>query len=539
MTHQSALRRTLRAGAMLVLAVAACVAFAQEPRRGGTIVVGLAGEPSNIDVLSGSLLTGVVTNLVCEGLIADDVTAVGETFAELIPVLASSWSVSDDGTVYTFPLRQGVRFHDGTPFDAHAVVLNFDRFMKADSPVYDAVARAAVSSRARRIADYRAVDDHTFEITLSTPFGSFLRNFKHRAFAIVSPAALEAGVGQMSHEFLSCTGPFRMSSREQGVRIVLDRNPDYWDNDNRGGGPYVDQVIFQVIPDASARIAALQTGQIDIDIDIPADRVADLSRDRNVVVELPGHPHVYYLVPNIAHPATADLRVRQAIWHAIDVDGMVTSLFGDTAIPLHSLMPPGNPAYRPGLERPYGFDPERARALLAEAGYASGLTLEYMFPMTGASYMDSPQFAQWIQSNLRDVGVTVVLRPLEVSAWSAALRPGMDTSVALAINGIQSVADDPNFMEQYFHSGNHRPAGSNFSFYVNHEVDALFDIAAVLTEEAAWVAAHQAAEDALLRDAAVIPLAHFKHPKAYGANVRNLRFGPSFWFDLTEVWLAN
>ena len=514
------------------------LAFAQsEPKYGGTFIVGLAGEPTNIDVLTGSLITGVITNLVCEGLIADDVMAVGSTFADLVPVLARSWTVSTDGRVYTFDLQRDVKFHDGTDFNADAVYMNFERFLNPDSHVYDAVARSAVASRVRRIESYRVVDDHTFEITLTGPWGSFLRNFKHRAFAIVSPAALEAGAGQMDHNYLNCTGPFRMVEREQGVRVVLERNPDYWNSEDRNGGPYLDRVIFQVIPDASARIAALQTGQIDLDIDIPADRVVDLSRDPNITVELPGHPHVYYLVPNYAHPATNDLRVRQAIWHAIDVDGMITSLFGNTAIPLSSLMPPGNPAYRADFERPYPFDPERARELLAEAGYESGLSLEYMFPISGASYMDSPQIAQWIQSNLRDVGIEVTLRPLEVAAWSSALQPGLTPDLAFAINGIQSVGDDPSFMEQYFHSANHRPNGSNFSFYVNTELDALLDAAAVKTDEAEWIAAYHAAEDELLSDAGVFPLAHYKHPKAYGASVQNLQLGPSFWFDLTEVWL--
>ena len=521
----------------IVLASVLAVVSAQEPKYGGTLIVGVTGEPTTIDVLTGSLITGVITNLVCEGLIADDVMAVGETFADLIPVLATGWTVSDDGLVYTFDLQRDVNFHDGTPFNAQAVVVNFERFMNPESPIYDATARTAVAARSRRIESYRAVDDHTFELTLSEPWGSFLRNFKHRAFAIVSPAALEAGVGQMDHTFLDCTGPFRIIEREQGVRVVLERNPDYWNSANRNGGPYLDQVVFQVIPDPSARIAALQTGQIDVDIDIPADRVADLSRDPNLVVELPGHPHVYYLVPNFAHEATNDVRVRQAIWHAIDVDGMVTSLFGDTAVPLHGLFPPGNPAYRPGFERPFPYDQERARALLADAGYADGLTLEYMYPITGASYMDSPQIAQWIQSNLREVGVTVDLRPLEVAAWSAALRPGMDPGIALAINGLQSVADDPNFIEQYWHTRNHRPAGSNFSFYENPEVDTLLDVAAVQTVEEEWIDAYHAAEDALLADAGVIPMAHYKHPKAFGVNVQNLRLGPSFWFDVTEVWL--
>lgn len=513
------------------------LALAQQPKYGVTLIVGINGEPTTIDVLTGSLITGVITNLVCEPLVADDVTAVGETFADLVPVLATGWTAADDGLVYTFPVRQGVTFHDGTPFDAHAVFANWERFMNPNSPLYDATARSAIASRVRRVESYRVVDDFTFEVRLQQPWGSFLRNFKHRSFAIVSPTALAAGVGKMDHTFLDCTGPFRIVEREQGVRVVLERNPNYWNSENRNGGPYLDRVIFQVITDPSARIAALQTGQIDVDIDIPADRVADLTRDQNVTVKLPGHPHVYYLVPNFAVEATRDLRVRQAIWHAIDTDGMVRSLFGDTAIPLHSLLPPGNPAFRPDFVRPYPYDPELARALLAEAGYAQGLTLEYMFPITGASYMDSPQIAQWIQSNLRSVGVDVVLRPLEVAAWSAALRPGMEAPIALAINGIQSVADDANFIEQYFHTRNHRPAGSNFSFYVNAEVDALLDAAAIQVDPSAWTAAYHAAEDALLGDVGVIPLAHYKHPKAYGTQVKNLRLGPSFWFDLTEVWI--
>ena len=536
--HRSPSRRLLGILATsLALALLVAAGFAQTPREGGTLIIGFSGEPTQLDVLTTSLATTRITDLICENLVGEDTTIPG-TSAPIVPRLAQGWEISDDGLVYTFTLRPGISFTDGTPFNAEAVKLNFDRILDPGAPVYaaDVAGRPAAAGRVRLVESYRVVDDMTFEVVLREPFAPFINNLKHRNFGIISPLALENHSNEMDGEYLACTGPFVFSQRERGTSVVLVRNPDYWGGD--GEGPYLDEVIFAIMPDVTARIAALQTGQIDVELELPADRVAELERDPNIEVAMPGNPHVWFWMVNHRNPALQDLRVRQAVWHAMDVEGMVGSLYGETAVPLDTFLPPGNPAYRQEYQRPYGYDPERARDLLAEAGIAPGeLTLTLGYPTSGASYMDGPAMAQWTQSNLRAVGIDTNLVPFEWSAWIAYLGPGLDDTIDLGVSAWQSIADHPYMLEQLFATAMQKPAGSNNTWYSNPEFDELLQRARRAVDLEEQLRLYYEAEDVFLSDVGSIPVAHDRQPRAFGSHVRGLVFGPSSWFDLRPVWI--
>jgi peptide/nickel transport system substrate-binding protein len=531
-------RFRLRA-AIALLALVLSTTYAQEPREGGTLIIGFSGEPTQLDVLTTSLATTRITDLICENLVGED-TRVEGTVAPIVPQLAEGWDISEDGLVYTFRLRRGITFTDGTPFDAEAVKLNFDRIIDPESPVYaeDVTGRPAAAGRIRLVESYRAIDDATFEVTLQEPFAPFINNLKHRNFGIISPASLMEHSRTMDGDNLVCTGPFMFSSRERGTSVVLTQNPDYWNQDAEG--PYLDEIIFAIMPDVSARIAALQTGQIDIELELPADRVEELDRDPNIEVAFPGNPHVWFWMVNHRQPALQDLRVRQAIWHAMDVEGMIGSLYGDTAVALDTFLPPGNPAYRSDYERPYGFDPERARELLEEAGYQEGeLTLTLGYPTSGASYMDGAAMAQWTQSNLRAVGVNANLVPFEWSAWISYLGPGLDDTIDLGVSAWQSIADHPYMLEQLFSTAAQKPAGSNNTWYGNPEFDDLLERARRAVDLDEQLRLYHEAEDVFLRDVGSIPIAHDRQPRAFRSSVQGLVFGPSSWFELTPVWLGD
>jgi len=498
------------------------------PQKGGTLVIGWSGEFTALDCQHNNLHTNRITSNICEQLVGEDTTVVGQSFAPLKPQLATSWELSDDGLVYTFHLREGVKFSDGSAFDAEAVELNFDRYMNEESPVYNVETAAQMKALIAPIDSYRAVDPMTFEIKLKEPFGSFLLYLKHRQFGIASPKSVtEHGAG-MEGEYLSGTGPFVFAEQEPGVRVVLERNDDYW-----GTVPYLDKVVFSVMPDDSARLAALQTGEIDVSVVVPADRVADLQQDPNVEVAFPDHAHIMFWFLNHTDPDIQKLEVRQALWHAIDTDGMVESIFGDLADPMKAFLPSGNLAHRPDYKRPYPYDPDRATELLGEAGYSPGeLNIRICYPIAAGSFSEPGQVAQFVQSYLIAAGFDAELDPYETAAFFGTFD-GTTGDCEMLQGGWQSIADKPHMLQQ-LHSCD---AGLwNDGQYCNEEFDALLDEARTKPLEDS-IPLYQSAEDKLLEDVGTIPILHDRQPRAFHRRVHDLKFGPSSWWELNEVWL--
>jgi peptide/nickel transport system substrate-binding protein len=528
---------TLLSAVLLAAGLVHAQADASTPKRGGTVVVGISTDPPTLDTLHGNLQVTRVTSQICENLVAEDPASAGSTFSGMIPGLATSWVVSDDGLTYTFDLRRGVSFSDGEAFNAAAMVANFDRVLNSESPYYsrEASGHAQAGRLLSRVARYEAVDDFTFVVTLSTFFPDFLLDLRHRVLGVVSPAAIAAHGNAMSGEHLACTGPFMFAQRDIGSSITLVPNPTYWASAERG--PYIDRLIFQIIPDPSTRIAALLRGDIDIDVELPPERVPGLIADPGVTVEMSSAPHVWYWGLNYKSELMQDERVRQAIWHALDTATMVETLYGDAAVPMDSILPPGNPGYRPDFQRPYPYDPAAARALLEEAGFASGLALSIHVPLSGGSYMDSVAMAQWAQANLAEVGITATIQTYELGTWVPIIIQGAPETVDMFGAAWQSIAYSPLMLESLFASTAHRPNGFNDTWFVDEELDALLAEARTIVDMEERVAAYHVAEDHVLRAAAAVPVAHDRQPRAHRANLRGVAFIPSPWFDLTSVWI--
>ena len=435
---------------------------------------------------------------------------------------------------YTFHLRKGIKFTDGTPFDAEAVKVNFDRYLNKESPVYDTPTASAMANLAAKIDSYRVVDRYTFEIKLEEATGAFLSTFARAEFGIMSPTALQEWSHDMTGEHLVGTGPFKFVEHERGARVVLEKNPDYW---NKEGGPYLDKVIFIIMPDDSARLGALKIGEIDVSIVVPMDRVKDLQEDPNVEVVFPSQPHTFFWQVNMDKPELQDLRVRQALWHAIDTGGMVKSIFGDVGVPLQTFLPPGNPAYRPNYKRPYPYDPEKVKELLAEAGYAPGeLKIVLAYPIKASSYSEPSKVAEWTQANLKAAGFDAELDLYEFGAFlDTFFFAGGMFHADLIQHGNQSLAYHPYLLDQVF-GPDSRGSVYNPGHWQNPEFDKWLDQARPLPLEES-IPIYQKAEDILLQDVGTIPIVHDKQPRAYHKRVKDLLFGPSTWWELTNVWV--
>ncbi len=356
------------------------------------IVVGMQLEPPILDPTAGAAaaIDEVVYANVFEGL-----TRFGPD-GSILPALAESWTVAPDGLSWEFTLRDGVTFQDGTPFSAEDVVFSFDRAMaegstNAQKQLFDG------------IDEVTAIDARTVEITLTEPKGSLLFNLAWGDAVIVSPLTADGNktnpVG---------TGPFRFRSWTQGDRIELERRPDYW-----GPAPALDRVTFRFISDPTAAFAAMMAGDLDAFPNFPApENLPQFAADPRFQVLIGSTEGETILAMNNAKPPFDDIRVREAISHAIDRKAVIDGAMFGYGLPIGSHFAPHNPAYE-DLTGFAPYDPERARALLAETGHASDLKPRLILP--------PPSYArrggEIVAAELRAVGVQPQIINVEWAQW--------------------------------------------------------------------------------------------------------------------------
>jgi peptide/nickel transport system substrate-binding protein len=323
---------------------------------------------------------------------------------ELEPALATEWSVSEDGTTYTFTLREGVTFHNGEPFNAQAVVASWERGKNPENQYYtDWTLATAVT----------AVDDMTVEITTDGPQPLFLR-YVAQSWAMTPPGYI-AEVGEEG--FLQNpvgTGPFKLVELVEGDRIVLEKNENYW----REGYPLIDRLVFRPIPESSTRVAAIQTGEVDIVTRLSAEEAESLRDIEGLVVNSYPVDRVYYIAFNnvttgLDQP-TIDPNVRIAMNHAVDVQAIIDALFNGYGRPATGLVASSNFGYDSEAQ-PFAYDPELARQLLADAGYADGFELDMACP--AGAYTNFEQVCEAVQGYLGEVGITTNLEIMESGAY--------------------------------------------------------------------------------------------------------------------------
>src|ERR1700722_15320913 len=301
-----------------------------------------------------------------EGLVLWDLTST-EHLAGLRPGLAEKWEqASDDNKTWIFHLRHGVKFHDGTDFNADAVIWNLDRYFKSDSPQYEIASSAMTRARAPLLASYKKIDDSTVAISTAKPASYFPYMTVYILFT--SPASFE----KAGHDWTRVatlpaagTGPFRITKVVPRQEVDLDRWDGYWDPSKKAK---LDHVVLMPIPEANTRLAALRSGQVDWIEAPPADGIASL-KAAGFTITTGSYPHVWPWFYNISATASPfkDVRVRQALNYCVDREGLVTLLNG-TAEPSAGWLKASDPNFGAPQNR-YTFDPAKGKKLLAEAGF--------------------------------------------------------------------------------------------------------------------------------------------------------------------------
>ena len=418
--------------------------------------------------------------------------------------LAERWETSPDGTAYTFHLRRGVTWHDGHPFTAADAKFSLEQVNSKLHPY-----RGALNS----ISAFEAPDDATLVLRLKAPQASLIKTLGNFCSSILPRHLWEgrdyAGVPQNLAPV--GTGPFKFAEFRPGDQIRYVRNDAYF----LPGKPGFDELIFRIIPDPAARIAAFQKGEVDMIYSsaVPATEVERARRMRGVALRFSKVQTAgYQAYINMRNAPYSDVRVRQALAHAIDRGFIRSSVFPGLAQNMVGPVPPTSPLYNAALED-YALDPARANALLDAAGFPRGadgmrFPLRYLF---GANDLPARKIGEIIGRNLAGVGIRVVQTPLDRGAIIQRAYVALEFDM---VAGSFSLGPDPDVgIERFYNSNNiFNIQAVNNSPYVNPEVDRLFDEQRVQTDEAKRKAIYDRIQAIIWRDIPVFPFCAYTLP---------------------------
>jgi ABC-type transport system substrate-binding protein len=457
----------------------------------------------------------------------------------LVPGLATSWKVDpSDLTKWMFTLREGVRFHDGSTFDASAVVWNFDKILKQDAPQFDSRQAGQGRTRIPSVKAYRALDARTVEFVTHAPNALF--PYEISWILMSSPAQWEK-VGRDWAKFLNApsgTGPWKVDRYVPRERGELVPNRDYWDVARR---PKLDRLVLIPMPETSSRTAALLSGQLDW-IEAPApDAVAQLkSRGNQIVTNVYPHNWTWHFSRAEGSPWN-DIRVRKAANLALDRDAMVT-LLGGLMVPGKGMVPPNSPWFgKPGFDVKY--DPAQAVTLMAEAGYSKTkpLPVKAIISPGGSGQMQPLPMNEFIQQSLAEIGIKVEFEVMEWNALVASWRAGAKDPSSRGAHSTNSsyFSQDPfTCLIRHLDSSLVAPKGTNWGYYIDPVLDGLFEKIRASFDADEQLLAIQEAHERIVDEALFLFVAHDVNPRALSPKVKGFVQAQNWYQDLTPVFIG-
>ena len=520
----------------LVLALGVSAAQAQQPR-----VLRIAMTAADVPTTTGMPNNGFegmrfLGYPVFEALTLWDLSR-ADAPATLRPGLAERWEQDPaDPQNWIFHLRQGVSFHDGTPFTADAVIWNMDRYFRQDSPQFEAAGSAISRARVPILESYRKIDDRTIGMRTNRVASYFPYMVVY--LLMTSPQSFEQGGRDWARVAAlppAGTGPFRLSRFVPRTSAELSRHDGYWD---RARVPRLDRVILLPMPEATTRLAALRSGQVDW-IEVPPPDGIQSLRSAGFTITTGSYPHVWpWMLQTGGDSPLSDVRVRQGLNYCVDRAGLVTLLSG-TAEPSVGWLKPTDPTFGNPQNR-YTFDPARGRRLLAEAGFGPQrpLTFKVMISTSGSGQMLPLPMNEFMQQNLREAcGVNVTF---EVTEWNTLLNatraaPGAPMLAGSVALNPSSPSSDPSVAARYFLQAFVPPNGFNWPQWRDEQFEAAFARLERAATPAEFDAAYAAAHERLVDNPPWLYIVHDLNPRAMSRRVRGFTSAQSWFQDLVTV----
>jgi ABC-type transport system substrate-binding protein len=380
---------------------------------------------------------------------------------EVKPLLADSITAGADNKTYTIKLHKGITFSDGTPFNAEAVKINFERILNKDT-------KAAFRSLLDPVEKIETPDELTVVLHTKYPFAPIQAHLSHPGTAIIAPSAIAKGDEAMANSTIG-TGPYMLKEYKKDQAVTLVKNPKYW-----GTPANVDEVVFKAVKEDSARVIEAESGTADVVLRVPPTEMERIRNNPNLELSVvPGLRVIYVYFNNQKGPFT-NPKLRQAVNYAIDKEAIVKNLLKSAGKPVDA--PMAEPVFGYAKQTPYAYNPEKAKQLLAESGYDTSKPITLYHP-TGR-YSQDAKIAEAIAVQLKQIGLTVNLKTLEWAQYLAVLgKPLAENEVQMALLGWSPSTMDADYaLYELFHSSRWPDnGGSNRGFYKNEQVDKLLE----------------------------------------------------------------
>ena len=503
--------------APLVAALALTAAFASPAFAAKDVVAAVASTFTTMDPYDANdTLSQAVVKSFYQGLFGFDRNM------KMMPVLAESYEPGKDGLTYTVKLKKGIKFHDGTDFNAEAVKVNFDRVINPDNKLK----RYALY---KNIAKVDVVDPSTVRFTLKEPFSPFINSLAHPSGVIISPAALRKYGKDIARNPVG-TGPFKFVEWNQSDYLKVEKFPGYW----RKGYPKVDTITFRPVVDNNSRAAMMQTGEAHFTFPVPYEQAEVLKTKPNLVlVAAPSIVHRYLSMNTLQKPFD-NVKVRQAINYAINKDALAKVAFSGYAIPAEGVLPKGvEYAVKLG---PWPYDPAKARALLKEAGYPNGFETSLW---SAYNHTTAQKVIQFVQQQLAQVGIKASVQALEAGQRVEKVESAQDPATAPVriyyVGWSSSTGEADWAIRPLLASESFPPKMFNTAYYKNDAVDA--DIAKALktTDSAEKTRLYTDAQQRIWKDAPWAFLVTEKLLSAHSKNLSGFYVMPDASFHFEDV----
>jgi peptide/nickel transport system substrate-binding protein len=441
---------------------------------------------------------------------------------EIVPKLAEKWGVSADATEFTLRLKRGIKFHDGQPFNAEAVKINFDRRL-------DPKAGTTFGFLVAQIASVTVVDEYTVKFKTKVPFAPMLSYLTHTTNGIQSPAALKKSWDKPVTMPIG-SGPFIFKEWVPGTKVVMVRNDNYWRKK-----PALSEVTFRVIPDDASRLVALETGEVHAAVRIPPSDIPHLEANPKITILRTPSMRTMFVGFNCLKEPFTDKRVRQALNYAVNKETILKDLLAGVGRVSDAPISPGIFGYAP--IKTYEYNIEKAKAMLAEAGFPEGFETT-LHPAVGRYYMDA-SVATAVVVDLLKVGVKAEIKSMEWGIYLPFILSEKEVAEHnLYILGWQTVTGDADFgLFSLFHSGEWPKKGMAASFYKNEKVDQLLELARGSANPKERMRLYKEAMALIVDDAPWIFLFSETQVTGVRANVKGMIVHPKEGVISKEAWI--